>query len=254
MRLMREARGVFGGTDIWRKSEWVTGLLLFGSSCFHMSVVAFLRKEMGERYFGWVNLWFGYSVVAGFMFFGSLLGMFIHQPMIFPQLMWFFWVAFIAASLYQRQQIARRNNSGVEWHSMYIGTSLIPLPISREKIFKFVEPAIVFVAGHFLWNFNWEVGLWLTISAFAVAINNHIVFYNERQIILDMRDGQIEARYMSDALEGKPAGETAGLVVAESTRKLIGKDSSLQAAFSNLSTELKNLLDAAPDVKGADAA
>ena len=251
MRLMREARQVFGGTDIWRKSEWALGLVIFVTNCFAISVVPFLRKDMGERYFGWVNLYFGYSVLTTFFFVGPFVGIFLRGPMIFPQLMTLFLLAFIGASIWQRREISKKNNAGIEWHTMYVGTSILPLPISQEKILKFVEPVLVFVAGHFLWNFNWEVGMWLLIAAFALAINNHIVFYQERQTILDMRDGQIEATYLSDAMAGKPARETAGFVVAESTRKLLGKDAKLQDAFSNLSNELKELLGTPPEVKGA---
>jgi hypothetical protein len=239
---------MFGGLDVWRQAEWALALLSLISSCFAISVVPFLRKDMGERYFGWLNLYFGYSVVAGFTFFGSLLGFFIHQPIIFPQLMYGFLLAFIGASIYQRREITRKNNKGIEWHSMFIGTSILPVPLSQEKILKFVEPAVVFLLGKLLWTFNWQVGLWLTFAAFGLAINNNIVFYQERQAILDLRDGQIEAVYLSDAMEGKPAAETCGLVIGESTRKLVGRDAKLKDAFVNLSTELKNLLDAPPDV------
>ena len=247
MRLMRESRQIFGGLDIWRQSEWALALLSLISSCFAISVVPFMRKDLGERYFGWINLYFGYSVIAGFTFFGGLLNFFIHGPMLFPQLMGLFLLAFIGASIYQRREITRKNNAGIEWHTMYIGTSILPLPLSQEKILKFVEPAIVFLAGRILWGFNWQVGMWLTFAAFGLAINNHIVFYQQRQTILDIRDGQIESVYLSDAMDGKPAGDTHGLVVGESTRKLIGHDAKLKDAFSNLSTELKNLLDSPPD-------
>jgi hypothetical protein len=154
-----------------------------------------------------------------------------------------FWAAFIAASLWQRYQIAQKNTAGQQWHSMYMGTSLLPLPMSPEKIFKFVEPAAVYLAGHFLSAFSSAVGWWLTFAAAGLFVNNHIVFFNERQAILDMRDAQIESRYLSAALSGKPAQETAGLVVSESSMKLMGQDASLKEAFANLSTDLKTLLD-----------
>jgi hypothetical protein len=250
MRLGREAKQVFGGTDIWRKSEWVLSLAMFVTSCFCISVVPFLRRDMGERYFGWVNLYFGYSVLSGFLFFGPFLGIFIHGPMLFPQLVPMFMLGFIGASIYQRREISRKNNGGVEWHTFFMGTSIIPIPLSQEKILKFVEPLLVFTAGKVLWNFNWEVGMWLCIAGCALAINNQIVFYMERQAILDLRDGQIEATYLSAAMAGKPARETAGLVVAESTRKLFGQDPKLKEAFENLPNELKDLLDSGPEVKG----
>jgi hypothetical protein len=241
MKLMQETKGLFGGTDPWRKSEWALGLLSLISSCFAVSVVPFIRKDMGERYFGWLNLFFGYTVVANFTFLGSL---FFHGS---SQLMTLFWLAFIAASIYQRRQIARRNNAGQEWHSMYMGTSILPLPFSAERTFKFIEPAIVFFIGHVLWSFSGQVGLWLMAGACGLFVNNHIVFYNERQAILDMRDAQIESKYLSAALSGKPALETAGFTVAESSIRLMSQDANLKEAFANLSTDLKNLLDSPPD-------
>jgi hypothetical protein len=253
MKLMRETRQVFGGMDIWRQYEWALGLLSLISSCFAISVIPFLRKDMGERYFGWLNIFFGYTVIANFMFLGSLLamalGMVGHSFPLSPQLMMLFWLGFIGASLYHRREIARKNKAGIEWHSMYIGTSLLPVPFSAEKIYKFIEPGLVFTAGYFLYGISGQVGLWLMLSAAGLLVNNHIVYYNERQAILDMRDAQIEARYFSAAISGKPARETAGFVVAESSIKLIGQDARLQKAFGSLSTELKDLIDSPPDFK-----
>jgi hypothetical protein len=162
-----------------------------------------------------------------------------------------FWLAFIVMSIYRRVEISRKNNAGIAWHSMYAGTSLLPLPFSQEKIHKFFEPVLVFTAGHLLWSISGQVGLWLTIAAIALFINNHIIFYNERRAMLDMRDAQIEAKYLSDALAGKPAKETAGFVVAESSIKLMNQDAGLKEAFTNLSPELKNVLDAKPDAGSA---
>jgi hypothetical protein len=240
MKLFQETRGLLGGTDPWKKTEWALGFLSLISSAFAVSVVPFIRRDMGERYFGWINLFFGYTIVANFTFVGSWL---FHGS---SQLMTLFWLAFIGASLYQRWQIARKNQAGVEWHSMYMGMSLLPLPISAEKIFKFIEPLAVYMAGHFLSAFSPQVGWWLTFAAGGLFINNHIVFYNERQAILDMRDARIEAKYFSAALSGKPAAETAGFVVAESSLKLMGQDADLKRAYANLSTELKTLLDSPP--------
>jgi hypothetical protein len=53
--------------------------------------------------------------------------------------MFLFWLAFIAMSIYRRIEITRKNNAGVEWHSVYMGTSLLPLPVSHEKIYKFTS-------------------------------------------------------------------------------------------------------------------
>jgi hypothetical protein len=229
------------GTETWRMYEWALALLSLISGCFAISVVPFIRKDFGERYLGWMNLFFGYTVVANFMFLGSLFAFLTRWGG--QQFMMLFWLAFIAMSLYRRWEIARKNNAGVEWHSMYLGTSLLPLPFSREKIYKFFEPAFVFTAGYLLNAFSGQVGLWLMISAVALFVNNHIAFYNERRAMLDMRDAKIEAKYLSAALAGKPANETAGFVVAESSIKLMSQDAGLKEAFASLSPELKEVLD-----------
>jgi hypothetical protein len=236
-----------------RQTEGLLTFLLFASRCCCISVLPFLRKDMGERTLSWVNLYFGYSVLSTFFFVGPFANIFIHGPMILPWLMSWFMLAFIGAAIWQRREIWKKNKAGIEWHSMYVGTSLLGyvVPLSQEKIGKFVEPVLVWLLGHFLWAFNWEVGMWLYISAFALGINNHLTYHFERQRILDLRDGQIEAKYLSGAMEGKPADQTAGLVVAESTRSLFGQDPKLREAFTNLPNELKDLLDAEPDVKDA---
>lgn len=48
---------------------------------------------------------------------------------------------------------------------------------------------------------------------------------------------------MSKAFAGRPAAETGGLMVAESCVELLRTDADLQAAFTNLSPELKDVLD-----------
>ena len=249
MKLYKETRELLKGTEQWKMYEWALALLSLISGCFAISVVPFTRKEFGERYLGWLNLFFGYTVVANFFFLGNMIGMLTRHGG--SRLMGLFWLAFIAMSLYRRREITVKNNAGIEWHSMYIGTSLLPLPLAPEKIHKFVEPGLVFVVGYFL---SGQVGLWLILAAVGLLVNNHIVYYNERRCILDMRDARIEAKYFSAALTGKPAQETAGFVVAESSIKLIAKDARLQEAFANLSVELKGLIDAPPDLASGSVA
>lgn len=253
MQLMRETRSMFKNTPQWRTLEAILAVLSLISGCFSISVVPFIRRDFGERYLSWLNLAFGYTVVANFTFVGAavleVISAFTHRQTSSPQLMILFWLAFIGMSIYRRLEINRKNNAGLEWHSMYIGTSVLPLPVSPEKIFKFFEPALVFAVGHFLWQFSGQVGLWLMISSAALLINNHIVFFNERRAMLDMRDAQIEAKYMQAALAGKPAHETAGFVVAESSMKLMAQDASLKDAFTNLSPDFREIIDSGPEAQ-----
>jgi len=117
------------------------------SSCFAVSVIPFLRKDMGERYFRLAEYLLWLHVVASSCSCGTILSMalgFVGHPLsLSPQLMMLFWLSFIGASIYHRREITRKNNAGIEWHSMYIGTSLLPVPFSAEKIHKFIEPGLV---------------------------------------------------------------------------------------------------------------
>jgi len=241
MRLYGETRELLKGTESWRMYEMMLSVISLICGCFAVSVVVFVRKDFGERYLSWLNLSFGYTVVACFTFLGAMFAFLTRWGG--QQLMTLFWLAFIAMSLYRRWEINRKNNAGVEWHSMYMGTSLLPLPFAEEKIYKFFEPALVFGAGHLLYALSGQVGAWLMISSVALFICNHIAYFNERRAMLDMRDAQIEAKYLSAALAGKPVTETGGFVVAESSIRLMGQDARLKDAFANLSPELKEVLD-----------
>jgi hypothetical protein len=247
---MRETRSVFGNTDFWKKNEWALGLVMLITRFFAISIIPFTRKDCGERYLSWLNLYFGYSLLAAFIFVANILGSFVRLGS--SQLMTLFLFAFIGMSLYRRWEITQKNKVGILWHSNYLGTSLLPLPFSPEKLFKIYEPATVFVVGYFFWQISGMVGLWLMVGGASLLINNHIIYYQERQTVLDLRDAQIEAQYFSDAVAGKPASETAGFVIAESSVQLIGRDASLTEAFSNLSDEMKSLLDA-PTASTGDA-
>jgi hypothetical protein len=244
MKLYGEAKDLLKGTESWRMYEMMLAIISLISGCFAISIVPFVRKDFGERYLSWLNLSFGYTVVAFFMFFGQMFSFLTRWGG--QQLMTLFFLAFIAMSVYRRWEIHRRNNAGVPWHSMCMGTSILPLPFSEEKVYKFFEPALIFGAGHLLWTLSGQVGLWIMISAVSLFINNHIVFYNERRAMLDMRDAEIETKYIGAALTGKPVTETAGFVVAESSIKLMGQDARLKDAFANLPQELKDVLDTEP--------
>jgi hypothetical protein len=128
---------------------------------------------------------------------------------------------------------------------MYMGTSILPLPFSQETIYKFVEPGLVVGCGWLLSGIATLPGVWLMIAGISLFVNNHIVYYNQRQAILDIRDAEIEAQGMSKAFAGTPASETNGLLVADSNIELLRSDASLREAFTNLSPELKQVLDAA---------
>jgi len=249
VRLHKQTDTLLEGYDWWKRFSWVLMALGLITSCFSVSIVPFTRRNFGERYFGWINLFFAYTVVANFAFLGNLIGVGLGHG--WSWLMVLCWLGFIAASIWHRMEISRKNRASVEWHSMYTGDSILPLPFSQEKIFKFFEPAAVVTAGLLIWYFSGAVGAWLVIGGISLLVNNHIVYFTQRQAILDIRDRQIEARYLSDAVAGKPAKQTGGFVLAQSNLEAIKHDPGLQKAFANLSNELKSLLDAPSELQAA---
>src|ERR1700684_4039501 len=97
MKLYNQTRELVKGSEQWKMYEWALALLSLISGCFAISVVPFIRKDFGERYLGWINLFFGYTVVANFFFLGNLIGMITRRGG--SQLMGVFWLAFIPLSL-----------------------------------------------------------------------------------------------------------------------------------------------------------
>jgi hypothetical protein len=231
--------------------KWLLALLMLISGCFTVSVVGFLRKDMGERYFSLINLFFGYSVVANFVYLGNFIGMVAGRE--FSQIMLLFYLGFIGVSFYHLAEIRRKNKAGVEWHSMSHGTSLLPLPFSEEIVLKLWEPLLVFVAGLLLRKLSAQASLWLVISGISLLINNHIVFYFERQKFLDARDAGIEARNLGKALQGKPARQTGGFVIAASTTELFRHQGGLRDAFLRMSPDLRRAFDSEADFGGGAA-
>ncbi len=245
MRLSKEFDALFQGFDQWKQFKWVLGLLALISSCFSVSIVGFTRKDFGERYYGIINLFFGYTIIANFTFLGNLIGVAAGRK--FSWLMVLFWLAFLCASFYHRREITRKNKAGIEWHSMCQGTSILPLPSSEENIFKIWEPLLVFLFGVLCWKLSAQIAIWLMIGGVSLLVNNHLVYHFERQDFLNARDAGIRAKHISNALQGKPASASGGFVLAASTVQMVRKDATLRGVLANISPEVKQFLDADSD-------
>jgi len=254
----------------WLKFEWAIMLGLWVASWFAMSVVPFMRSKFGERYLSWLNLYFGYGVVAGFMFIGPFMMPFtggephywlgiVSVPMLIA------WALFIVFSLAHRYRIWRRNRKGEAWHSYAMGDSAINAflasggfePIPDEWIHKWIEPLAVMVVGVLFVTISRSgdpsenagvvapVGVWLVISSICLFVHSRIIYFYERQQFLDIQDAQIQAKHYRDALAGKPAAKTGGFVIAHSTVRAVERDAGLKAAFEALGDDMRSLLTAA---------
>lgn len=242
MKLLKQTDNLASRFDAWRQFQWVLALCQLLSNMFTMSAVVFIRRDFGERYLSPVNLFFGYSVVAPLALGGSLIS--IGGSGGFSAAMVIVWLGFVGTSIYHRLEIRRKNRQGLPWHSMYMGESLLPLPVSAEKMHKIVEPLVFLVGALVLFKVTAVLAIWMALCSVSLLVNNHLVYHFERERFLDTRDAQIEAKSLGDALAGRPARETSGFVFAESNVQMVRADATLSHAFNALSDELKGVLTA----------
>ena len=226
--------------DTWKTFKGLTVFVAFVASWFALSVAVFIRKDFGERFLGWVNLWFAYTALANFAFFGNLIsGYWGHGHSWLISVVWF---AFLAASAWHRFAIWARNRSGVQWHSYYAGRSLLPFRCSDELMLTWIEPGFVLVLSMVLSPFSPLVSTWLWLAAVSLWVHAQITIYYQKQGVLDAIDAGLEARFLSDAVSGKPAGETGGVTIAESVRRRVQESPDVVVLMGGLAPELRDMV------------
>jgi hypothetical protein len=245
MKLAKTGRKIALAFEPWRAMEFALMALLWTSGWFVVSVIVFLRKDFGERYLSWLNLFFGYVVVGVFTesavsIFGGANGN--HISMVMAS----FYVTFIGLSILHRRVISKRNKAGSEWHSLYSGTPLLPIPVTTETMNKWIEPAILAAGGAVMGLFHVGlISIWLFVSAFALALHEQISYHLQRDQFLDLRDAGIEAKYWQAAMSGRSAVESRGFTIAASNVELIHKTPGMTEIFANLAPELRAIMDTA---------
>lgn len=173
----------------------------------------FIRRDFGERYLGWIRLYFAYGIMAGFTFIS-----FFSRSTIFLG----FLAAFVIVSLIHQLRIFIRNQKGIRWHSMSYGVSWLSfLPVNNWLLYRFVEPVLFFTIGATLFtSFDRTTGAWVSIAAFALLVKNTMVYGQARGRYLDMVDAQIEHEYLDDSMNGTPMQQTAGFQMVEVPKAL----------------------------------
>ncbi len=145
------------------------------------------------------------TLVAG------LAGAFLHIGIGGTPIMRLFWLAFMASSIHHRREINRKNKAGDEMAldvSGHVDPAAAFLPARRCTNSR--SRAWSSAAGWLLSGISTLPGVWLMIAGASLFINNHIIYYNQRQAILDIRDAEIEARNMSKAFAGRPHRKRTG--------------------------------------------
>jgi len=187
MNLLKQTDHIASRFSAWRQFQWVLALIQLLSNMFTMSAVVFTRRDFGERYLSPVNLFFGYSVVAPLAFGGSIISVGGHGG--FSALMLVVWLAFIAASCYHRFEVRRKNRLGIPWHSMYMGESILPVPVPAERMHKVVEPLLFLVGSVVFFKLATVLAIWMALCSLSLLINNHLVYHFERERFLDTYSG-----------------------------------------------------------------
>lgn len=240
MRLGRSAHNLAQVSTLYREVQFFVAAVLFVLGWFVMSVVVFLRKDFGRNYVSWINLFFGYTAIGTFATWGNFHTL-NKQPSV---LIGLFYLSFIGLSIYHRMEANRKRKVGYRWHTEYSGTSLIPIPVSKEIMNKWIEPAVVFSAAvlmHLIHNRAMEA--WLCIATIALLLHEHISYFIEEQKADKLADATIEAEYWKTAMQGKPARETHGFVIAQSTLDLLNRTPEVRDAFASLAPDIRKLMD-----------
>lgn len=193
-----------------------------------VSVEMFIRHSFGERYISAIRMLFalgmlwGFSVLTGSVLTNGLMNI----------VAW----AMVGLYLFHRWGIRRRNQRGIEWHSFTFGISwlellqgITPKPLAfildDWNTYRFTEPILAVALG--MWfrsGIDPAVGLWLIVGGIALFLKNQLIYAEQYNRVLDIRDARIEQQHQSEALDGKPKQEAAGLSVAPAFRRMLAEE------------------------------
>ncbi len=134
MQGMTEQKNLLAALDAWQLLKNLVIIVYWIAGWFTMSITVFLRRNFGERYLSWPNLYCGYSVMSMVVFFGQTMlyekGIASGGSAMALQLLF---MGFIGLSLFHRFIIYRRNRQGGLWYS-YSGGEAWPIlfaPLSK---------------------------------------------------------------------------------------------------------------------------
>lgn len=186
-------------------------VILFGFAS--VTVEMALRKEYGSRYLNLLRIFSAWQLMRTYNFFLNLPEIVNFQLVYGEELTIhpFFMYCYVTLAAAHLFRTWIRERSGIVWHSRSNGISWLSfLPISDDVLFRYVEPAIVIAGGWFLRSVDGPTGGWLLFAGIAMFVRNMIVAGQQKDMILDVIDAQIEARYINQSQANPPKQQTAG--------------------------------------------
>lgn len=217
-------QNVFITVTAGRKSV-ITNLakdLLFALSSYPSYIIeVFLKKNMGERYFTFsIAVTISLAMLFPWFFRGSIMRDFLGLPWLL------FTLAFLVMSIRRRMEIKRFGfaydfdrfsySDGEKLHFLYniVGNKIGSITITRYLVLVLIEPAIPILIGLLLMlsSYTFPVGFLIFSCGILFCYRSVMKAYAARDIILDMIDEQITAKWNHDVImEEKPQSQTAGL-------------------------------------------
>jgi hypothetical protein len=172
----------------------LTTWIAYLSQVLEASVVVFLRRGFGRRYFG------GQAVAV----FPLVLVYSVFWPRQDPRPLMGFLVAYLLACAWSRIDTIRRERRGEIQHSHYNGTPTVLLWrvfkgwLSERAAKAIVEPLAVAGIGILLLPYMEPLGFYLVIAAQGMLVSTGFARAYEQQRLMNARDAYLEQRHLAE--------------------------------------------------------
>lgn len=242
---MVERKNLLAALDAWQYLKVLGVFFYWIAGWFAISINVFLRRDFGERYLSWINLYCGYTVMATVVFWGDgMLGLFgIGTSGSGGTVLLTMYLGFVFLSFYHRFVIYLRNRKGGLWYSYSDGAPwpvlfaplakmasilrfVIPPPfrpegLSNEAYDKYIEPLMVLLVGLFF--LSGAAKIWCIAAAISLAFRAMMSYHAQRELMLDHIDSMLAGQNMNAAIKDQQERprETEGFTVPRSSARLM---------------------------------
>ena len=193
-------------TTLAQKMEFTASLALFPA----MTVMVFLYRKLGYRFLSPVKLLIMAILLIAV---GAVSGMQLPFTI--------FALVMLILGLIERRYRWTDLTMGIPWHTYSRGVPLLSfIPIRESWIRRFVNPAIVAIAGIIILLFFRWLGLYIVLSAVCLLIFEGYDYDRNLNRQLDMMDRLVESEFVNEDttffMDGsqpreRPVEETAGI-------------------------------------------
>jgi len=144
-----------------------------------------------------------------------------------------FALAFGSVALWQRRKRWKELRDGKRSHTRSLGISLLEfLPMRKDLIYRFVDPAVTVVAGLCIHKLGFAgLGYWVVLSGLGLHIVEQFRWGRQLEADLDTLDSQIESEVAAETA-AHFEGESTGRSLRDTAGIPTGADDGLQAVIA----------------------